>query len=367
MSVHPNCDDDPLSSVLSLVGLECAPVVRVEAGGSWAIRFASHLPITFGVVVEGGAWLATETGEEPIWLAPGDCFLVMGTRPHQICSDRTAEAKDAAELFARHRGSDGVVRCGTGQKTALIGGGFNFQANGALLLDLLPPRLHLAATRQPPPLRSTLRALAEEVASSQLGGKLMTQNLAQALFVQVLRDYAASQACSAVGWLGAFADRQIGAALRLLHSDDGKRWTLPGLAAAVGMSRSGFALRFKTLVGAAPLEYLLRWRMQRAGRALRNMERTLAAIASEFGYSSESAFSHAFKRVQGCPPRQYRARGSMTVGDRLACCEAPVVFTPRASLSARANMVVNKNSPAHAIQPVQTRRRSRGPKIGTAS
>ena len=97
MSVHPNCSDDPLSSVLSLVGLECAPVVRVEAGGSWAIRFASHLPITFGVVVEGGAWLATETGEEPIWLAPGDCFLVMGTRPHQICSDRTAEAKDAAE------------------------------------------------------------------------------------------------------------------------------------------------------------------------------------------------------------------------------------------------------------------------------
>ncbi len=320
MSDHPNCGDDPLSSVLSLVGLECAPVVRLEAGGAWAIRFASHLPVAFGVIVEGGVWLTTETGGEPLWLAPGDCFLVTDGRSHRVSTDRAARTVEAAEWFVRHRGSDGVVRCGAGRKTVLVGGGFTFQANGALLLDLLPPRLHLAGTRPPPPLRSTLQALADETASSRLGGKLMTQNLAQALFVQVLRDYAASRACPPVGWLGAFADRQIGGALRLLHGDDRQRWTLPGLAAAVGLSRSGFASRFKTLVGAAPLEYLLRWRMQRAGQVLRDTKRTLAAVAGEFGYSSESAFSHAFKRVQGRSPKQYRTQGAALGMDHRSGC-----------------------------------------------
>ncbi|MGP4014391.1 helix-turn-helix domain-containing protein [Saccharopolyspora sp. 5N708] len=72
------------------------------------------------------------------------------------------------------------------------------------------------------------------------------------------------------------------------------------------MSRSNFALRFKTLVGVPPLDYLARWRMQSAIRTVRSTDRTIASIAGEFGYASEAAFSNAFKRITGHPPTHYR-------------------------------------------------------------
>jgi len=43
---------------------------------------------------------------------------------------------------------------------------------------------------------------------------------------------------------------------------------LAALAGEVGMSRSGFAARFRQLVGDGPIEYLTRWRMLLAGRSL---------------------------------------------------------------------------------------------------
>jgi AraC-like DNA-binding protein len=82
-------------------------------------------------------------------------------------------------------------------------------------------------------------------------------------------------------------------------------WKVEELAAAVGMSRSGFALRFKQLVGAPPLDYLLRWRMQLARDALRRNDGTVASLAEKLGYASESAFGNAFKRVFGRAPKRY--------------------------------------------------------------
>jgi AraC-like DNA-binding protein len=73
------------------------------------------------------------------------------------------------------------------------------------------------------------------------------------------------------------------------------------------MSRSSFAMRFKALVGLPPLDYLIRWRMQTAARDLRSSRRTIAAIGSGLGYTSESSFSNTFKRVLGISPSGYRS------------------------------------------------------------
>jgi AraC-like DNA-binding protein len=101
---------------------------------------------------------------------------------------------------------------------------------------------------------------------------------------------------------------RIGQALRVLHADPGRRWTLEGLAQEAAMSSTAFALRFKVLVGRPPLDYLLRWRMRLAARALASAHLRLAEIALSVGYESESAFSVAFKRVMGCAPKQYQTR-----------------------------------------------------------
>ena len=72
------------------------------------------------------------------------------------------------------------------------------------------------------------------------------------------------------------------------------------------MARTGFAVRFSTMAGVAPLDYLRKWRMQKASDFLRQGEEPLEAIAERIGYESGAAFSKAFKREMGLPPGLYR-------------------------------------------------------------
>ena len=48
-----------------------------------------------------------------------------------------------------------------------------------------------------------------------------------------------------------------------------------------------------------PSPYLTDWRMYLAERDLRRTELPVASVAYSLGYTSESAFSNAFKRVTG--------------------------------------------------------------------
>ena len=60
-------------------------------------------------------------------------------------------------------------------------------------------------------------------------------------------------------------------------------------------------------MGVAPLDYLLRWRMRLAARELRGGRKSVSAVALSLGYESESAFSHAFKRVMGAAPMHFKS------------------------------------------------------------
>ncbi len=124
------------------------------------------------------------------------------------------------------------------------------------------------------------------------GGLLVTTQLAQLMFVQALR--------AAPGDSGAARWRMAKGPWRRTHrrgaAPDARRsqralgrWKK--LAKAAGMSRTTFALRFKTVVGVAPLAYLLAWRMHLAERDLRESERPVSAIAFCAGL-------HIGKRVQ---------------------------------------------------------------------
>jgi len=91
-----------------------------------------------------------------------------------------------------------------------------------------------------------------------------------------------------------------------MHVDVGKPWTVAELAALSAMSRSSFAERFNRVLGMAPIDYLLRWRMALAKDRLRHGGESLAEIATACGYQSASAFSVAFTRTVGRPPSTYR-------------------------------------------------------------
>jgi len=94
-----------------------------------------------------------------------------------------------------------------------------------------------------------------------------------------------------------------------MHEKISQPWTVAGLAAAAGMSRSAFAVRFKELVGETPLEYLTRWRVYHAARLLREGDKKLIDVAHSIGYDSDGAFNKAFKRIMGATPGDYRRNG----------------------------------------------------------
>jgi AraC-like DNA-binding protein len=72
------------------------------------------------------------------------------------------------------------------------------------------------------------------------------------------------------------------------------------------MSRSAFAERFTSLIGAPPMRYLTNWRMQVAASKLRDTHQNIAQIAFDVGYESEAAFTRAFRREMGQPPAAWR-------------------------------------------------------------
>jgi transcriptional regulator GlxA family with amidase domain len=211
---------------------------------------------------------------------------------------------------AAYRRSPGHVRLGHRRETIVVGGRFAFEElNSEMLLDVLPPVLHLnGQTVSGRVLQAAVDMLDHETATRQLGAGIVTHHVAQIMLVHALRAVVSGPDHGPLGWLGGLADARIGKALLAIHKEAPQRWTVELLAQRAGMSRSQFAQRFKELVGPSPLEYLRQFRIRCAALALRSGTRNVSSIAFDMGYESESAFTNAFKRAMGLPPRDYRAR-----------------------------------------------------------
>jgi len=296
---------DPLSDVLSLLRPRSFMSGGVEYGGDWAIRFGRHGGIKFQAVISGGCWLAVDGVDEPVRVEAGDCYLLPRGLPFRLASDLSLPAVDGvATLGLPLMGRLRVLNGGGGCLS--IGGHFAFEGRHAeILLAALPPVVHLRKESDKAAMRWSVERLMLELREPQPGGDIIAQQLATMLLVQALRLHLSDEAGAGAGWLSALADRQMAVAMAAMHAEPGRRWTIAALAERAAMSRSSFALKFRRVVGASPMDYLTRWRMMLAADRLSNGGATISTLAPALGYESESAFSTAFKRVMGCAPRQY--------------------------------------------------------------
>lgn len=293
---------DPLSEVFSLLDVRTARCTRFAASGKWAYRFPAKPALKFAAVLRGECWIDFEDGTRHRLVA-GDTFLLANAPSYVLANDDETPAEDGIVMFdwnnsdvAHHRGDD----------TVLLAGSFSFEMSDAhLLIDSLPEFLLIpAGNSSATVLRGTLEILDSEIRNTKIGASLVTTRLADVLLVQALRAYLDDNGTDSVGWVGALSDTKIGKAINLMHSHVAYPWTVDGLANKVAMSRSGFSKRFKALVGLAPLDYMLRWRMRLARDFLRRDE-SVSSIAARLGYASESAFGNAFKRIYGRAPKRY--------------------------------------------------------------
>jgi AraC-like DNA-binding protein len=307
--------NDPLSDMLTLVEARSVLSGRLHASGAWAVRFPPPEKIKFSALLRGTCWLTLEGLPAPARLEAGDVIVVNGQRSFMVASDPAVDPIDARALFREAPGN--VARIGTGNDVFLFGGHVTLDAaHASLVMDVLPPLIHVrSVTPEAGALRWLLEQLVVELSSSRPGSDLAASHLAQLMFVQVLRAHLAETAQSSdAGWIRALADERIAPALRLMHSDPSHAWTLSELARASAMSRTTFAARFKEVSGMAPVAYLLGWRMRLAERALLNGDGPISSVALSVGYTSESAFSNAFKRMVGVSPKRYRSARLLNSG-----------------------------------------------------
>jgi AraC family transcriptional regulator len=93
-----------------------------------------------------------------------------------------------------------------------------------------------------------------------------------------------------------------------LHSDDDTDVSLAALASDAGLSRFHFCRAFKESTGLSPHAWLRQYRLEQAMKMLRETDDAVVSIAAALGYSSQTAFAAAFRKLTGETPSDWRRR-----------------------------------------------------------
>lgn len=296
---------DVLASVLRELRFESAAYRWLELGAPFRIGFDEPGLRGVHIVVEGGCELVTAEGSV-VRLDAGDLVLLPRGDAHEIRSaERGGRLESGFDLAMRTPGTR-LRAGGSGARTVVVCGAFVVREMHHPALLGLPHLIRVPGVDGRPPawLAPYVSALATEAFEGEAGSDLVMARLSDALLVRALRHHGESGGGS--GWLSGLRDPYVAVALRLLHEDPARTWTLASLARAVGLSRAAFAARFTERVGQPAMQYLLSLRMQRARSMLRDQRATVAAVATRVGYTSDVAFAAAFKREVGTTPGAYR-------------------------------------------------------------
>lgn len=103
--------------------------------------------------------------------------------------------------------------------------------------------------------------------------------------------------------LPAFKLRQV---QRFIEEHLDENLTLGRLAEAAEMSKYHFSRLFKESVGLPPYRYILKRRVARARQLLQDTDLPIARIALRTGFSNQSHFGEAFRKLTGHSPSDFR-------------------------------------------------------------
>ncbi|TQS24066.1 AraC family transcriptional regulator [Microbispora sp. KK1-11] len=312
---------DVLSDVITTMRTGLPHSARIDRSAPFGRRFPSSDAAGFHVVLQGTAWLIPDDGD-PVSLGPGDVVFLPGGVGHGLADSPSTPLVDAPASLAELRSEELLSEelRSASQETQVPGAApVTVMLCGAYLLDRsrthpllqeLPDVVHLPTqVGRRLQLRAALDLLGGELESVRPGSDAMVPALLDVLLLHILRAWFDEHRDTPTGWTAALNDPPVAAALRAMHGEPQRQWSVQELAGHAGLSRAAFARRFTTLVGQPPLAYLTWWRMTIAARLLRASDMPANAVAGKVGYTSEYAFAHAFKRAYGRPPGAYRRQG----------------------------------------------------------
>jgi AraC-like DNA-binding protein len=313
---------DVLGDVMAVLQTGRPFAARFAWKAPWGKQFSSRPGgCGFQIVLGGGAVAQLDSGET-IKVDDGDVLLFPNGGDHSLLDapgsavDSRCAASDLPPLDTIALRSDPDDEA---EATHISVCGAYRLASGLShpLLQSLPDVVHVPADPEArPELANTIAMLDHELSGHRPGGDTIVPALLDALLLYVLRGWLCERAerSEPHGWAAAMHDPAVMAALRAIHDEPARQWTVASLGAAARLSRSAFARRFTALVGQAPLAYVTAWRMTLGARLLRESDAPLSAVARQVGYATEFAFAAAFKRLYGVAPGRYRRDGQVSSG-----------------------------------------------------
>lgn len=297
--------NDPLSQIIAQLQPRAVFSKRISGAGRWGVRYSDFGQPSFCAVLEGSCRLAVDR-QRPVRLEAGDFVLLPSTPGFTLSCFESVQPTRIDPKLSLAPGNE--VRHGTRggrPDVRLLGGFFVFDSpDTSLLVSLLPALVHVRGVER---LSVLVRLVGEEAGDKRSGRELVLTRLVEILLIEALRSTSGDDAPP--GLLRGLSDAQIAPAIRKMHAQIERSWTVAQLAKTAALSRSAFFERFSRTVGLPPMEYLLAWRMAVARDLLRRHGLGIAEVAERVGYSSASTFSTAFSRHVGTPPGRY-ARAS---------------------------------------------------------
>lgn len=302
---------DPFLDIVRLLRPRAALLGRgMDAAGDWGLSFPALGDLLF-FWIEDGTCQLIRPGCDPSWLEKGDFVLLRTTLPFTLTSSQEVEPLDSIAAVAAKQ--EGRLKLGSGQERpiSLHMGKFLFSAANEDLLTGLLPSIVQIPSRSPKlhRLQNLLTLMESEGRDPGAASEFIIVRLVELALVEILRTptlgFPETANPANRGLLAGLRDPIAAKAIRAMHENVGREWTVNSLARLCGVSRSAFATRFRDIVGIGPISYLLRWRMALAKEGLKSGTARVEEIAFSVGYKSASAFSTAFTRAVGCSPSRF--------------------------------------------------------------
>ncbi len=312
---------DPLSDVLRMVRLSGGVFLSSELTAPWSVA-AAVTPeecltfdlepgqiVAYHYVVKGSMYIAVGM-LPPVKVSAGEIVMLPRNDHHVVSS--SPELPPMVDRLVLPPPVDGISHLkfgGTGEACHLLCGFLSSNDFNPLFATL--PRLlkiNVASVGTGDWIESSMQFAISELSQGRPASSSIMSRLSELLFVEAVRNFAATSAEDETSWLRAIGDSQIGRVVSMMHRSISNDWSVEALAREAGLSRTAFITRFAAATGLPPMSYLKAWRLRTARISLAESQQTVAQVGYSVGYDSEEAFSRAFKKEFGIAPGQYQKR-----------------------------------------------------------
>jgi AraC family transcriptional regulator len=174
--------------------------------------------------------------------------------------------------------------------------------------DLAAPGELLERTAHPDPITSRLLLSAADVLEGNAAlDALFRQQMTDLLATRLLAAHTGATTTFRPA-IGGLSPNVLRRAIERLRSDNDTDVSLAALASDARLSRFHFCRAFKESTGLSPHAWLRQYRLEQAMNMLRDTDTSVVSVAAALGYSSQTAFAAAFRKLVGETPSVWRRR-----------------------------------------------------------